>query len=151
MYLEKAVARINNIEWEKTGTNSSEEIGQLGVEFLRRLADFYNTTSNKQFPPLFSDIAKFLGENSKIDFNQYYNTNTKEFLDKTIYQNKIFEYYLKLSKLADENPAARQYLNVYEPLIEILERGGLFKLRKNDLEIEHIISIPLNNCYDKFL
>ena len=34
--------------------------------------------------------------------------------------------------------------------IEILERGGSFNLRKNDLDIENVIFIPLNNWFDKF-
>ena len=65
-------------------------------------------------------------------------------------KDKIVEYYLKLARLADDNVLARKYINVYEPLIEIFERGGSFKFRKNDLEIEHVIFIPLNNWFEKF-
>lgn len=150
MNLEQAITRINNIEWDKVGIKASKEDGILGAEFLHRLANFYNEKLIKPYPPLLSDIANILGDNSEMDFDQYYNDMTREFLNKTIYQNKIVEYYLKLSRLAEKNLEAKQFLNVYEPLIEIFEKGGSFKLRKNDLEIEQIIFIPLNNWFDKF-
>ena len=82
MYLEQAITRINNIDWDRVGTKSSVEDGNLGKEFLRRLAN--------------------------------------------------------------------AYISVYEPLIEIFECGGSFNLRKNDLDIENVIFIPLNNWFDKF-
>lgn len=150
MYLEETISRINNIEWDEVGTKALVECAALGVKFLQRLANFYDKTSNEPYPPLFSDVATVLGDTRKMDFEQYYNDKTKEFLGKTIYQYKIFEYYLRLSRLADENFEAQQYLNIYEPLIEILERGGSFKLRKNDLEIEGITSIPLNNWFHRY-
>ena len=150
MYLEQAIARINNINWDKVGTKTSIENGNLGEEILQRLANFYNETSIKKYPPLFSDTASLMGDNRELNFNEYYNDKTKRFLGRTMYQSKIVEYYLKLSRLADDNALARKYINVYEPLIEIFERGGSFKLRKNDLEIEHVIFIPFNNWFEKF-
>ena len=150
MYLEQAITRINNIDWDRVGTKSSVEDGNLGKEFLRRLANFYSKTLFKRYPPLASDIARLMGDNREANFEKYYNDKTKEFLCKTIYQSKVIEYYLKLSQLADDNPEARAYISVYEPLIEIFECGGSFNLRKNDLDIENVIFIPLNNWFDKF-
>ena len=34
MYFEQALTRINNIDWDKVGTNISDENGDLGVMFL---------------------------------------------------------------------------------------------------------------------
>ena len=42
MYFEQALTRINNIDWDKVGTNISDENGDLGVMFLSGLADFYS-------------------------------------------------------------------------------------------------------------
>lgn len=151
MIFESAINRINNINWENVGKNASEIDVRLGCEFLRRLARFYKKTSNKQYPPLFSNIAKFLGDDKEIDFTKYYSDNTKEFLSKTIYQRNIFEYYLQIALFAEEHNEARQYLDVYEPLIEICERGGSFKLRKRELEIEQIAYISLTDWYNKYL
>ena len=150
MYLERAIERINNIDWDRVGTKTSVEDGNLGKKYLQRLAEFYSETLFKRYPPLFSDIAWLMGDNREVNFENYYNDKTKEFLCKSIYQNKIIEYYLKLSQLADNNPKARKYINVYEPLIEIFEHGGSFNLRKNDLDIKNVIFIPLNNWFDKF-
>ncbi len=150
MYFEKAIDRINHIDWDKVGTRVSPEDGDSGVEFLRRLANFYTETLFKRYPPLVSDIAWIMGEPSEANFEKYYTDKTKEFLSITIYQSKIVEYYLKLAQLADNNPEARKYMNVYEPLIELFERGGSFKLRKNELEIENFSSIPLYHWYEKF-
>ena len=150
MYLERAIERINNIDWDRVGTKTSVEDGNLGKKYLQRLAEFYSETLFKRYPPLFSDIAWLMGDNREVNFEKYYNDKTKEFLCKSIYQNKIIEYYLKLSQLADDNPKARKYINVYEPLIEIFEHGGSFNLRKNDLDIKNVIFIPLNNWFDKF-
>ena len=52
--------------------------------------------------------------------------------------------------MADDKPEVRKYISVYEPLIEIFERGGSFKLRHNDLEIENVIFIPLNDWFEMF-
>ena len=150
MYIEQAIARINNIDWDRVGTIVSKKDGDLGIEFLERLADFYSETALKPYPPLVSDIAMLMGAHNEENFEPYYTEKTKKFLNITLYQNKIIEYYLKLSQLADNNPKARKYINVYEPLIEIFERGGSFNLRKNDLDIENVIFIPRNNWFDKF-
>lgn len=40
MYLERAIDRINNINWDKVGTEISKEDEILGIEFLQRLASF---------------------------------------------------------------------------------------------------------------
>lgn len=150
MYLERAIARINNIDWDKVGTKISTKDGDLGEEFLQRLANFYCETSIKLYPPLLSDIARLMGNSEDMNFDKYYTDKTKNFLCGTIYQSKIIEYYLKLSQLAENNPEVRKYINVYEPLIEIFERGGSFKLRQNNLEIENVIFIPLIDWFEMF-
>ena len=48
MYFEKAIDRINHIDWDKVGTKVSPEDGDSGVEFLRRLANFYTETLFKR-------------------------------------------------------------------------------------------------------
>lgn len=150
MYLEQAITRINNIDWDKVGTNPSSEDGDLGVIFLSRLADFYSETLLKPYPPIVSDISMLMGDNREVSFDEYYNDKTKKFLCQTQYQRKVVEYYLKLSQLADHNPEAGKYIKVYEPLIEIFERGGSFMLRYEGLDIKDIVYIPLYTWFEKF-
>lgn len=150
MYFEQAIARINNIDWDRVGTIVSKKDGDLGIEFLERLADFYSETALKPYPPLVSDIAMLMGAHNEENFEPYYTEKTKKFLNITLYQNKIIEYYLKLAQLADDVPETGKYIHVYEPLINIFERGGSYKLRARDLEIENVIFIPLYHWYEKF-
>ncbi len=150
MYFEQALTRINNIDWDKVGTNISDENGDLGVMFLSGLADFYSETLLKPYPPIVSDIAMLMGDKREVSFEEYYKKKKKKFLCQTQYQSKIVEYYLKLSQLADRNPEVEKYIKVYEPLIEIFEQGGSFLLRYEGLEIKDICFIPLYTWFDKF-
>ncbi len=150
MYFEQALTRINNIDWDKVGTNISDENGDLGVMFLSGLADFYSETLLKPYPPIVSYIAMLMGDKREVSFDEYYSDKTKKFLCQTQYQSKIVEYYLKLSQLADRNPEVEKYIKVYEPLIEIFEQGGSFLLRYEGLEIKDICFIPLYTWFDKF-
>lgn len=79
MYFDQAITRINNIDWDKVGTNLSEEDDDLGAAFLYRLADFYSETLLKPYPPLFSDIAMLMGDKREVSFDEYYNDKTKKF------------------------------------------------------------------------
>ena len=48
MYLERAIERINNIDWDRVGTKTSVEDGNLGKKYLQRLAEFYSETLFKR-------------------------------------------------------------------------------------------------------
>lgn len=153
MIFECAKNRVNNIKWENEEKNASEIDCTLGWEFLQRLAKFYKKTSIKPLLPGFSNIAKLLGDDTEFDFTLYYNDKTKEHFNGRRYtQGIIFEYYLQISLFAEKHSEAKQYLDVYEPLIEICERGGGFNFRSHhgrELEIENIVYIPLANWYER--
>lgn len=52
---------------------------------------------------------------------------------------------------ADKNPDKYEYLRIYDPLFRILERGGMFVLKINSLDIVNGAHIPLNGWYDNFI
>jgi len=56
-----------------------------------------------------------------------------------------------LAKYGHKNPDAIKYLSVYDPLIKLLERGGMYVLRINELEIVNAMSFPLTNWYERFV
>ncbi|MDT0121069.1 hypothetical protein Q9R46_00325 [Paenibacillus sp. RRE4] len=62
MYLDDTVCRINEINWRKVGTIVSNEDADLGYEFLRRLALFYKNGGIRPQPPMFTNVAKLLGD-----------------------------------------------------------------------------------------
>ncbi|WP_432774820.1 hypothetical protein AAFJ72_16660 [Brevibacillus gelatini] len=152
MYLDKAVSRINGIKWEEVGTIVSNGDADLGCEFLRRLALFYKNECLRPQPPMFSNIAKLLGDiDNELLISMYCNPKVLEFVGNYQYLSKIFEFYIQLSIYVDNKPQYTEYLNVYEPLIRILERGGFFVLRPQELEIQNVKYIPLNGWYDRFV
>ncbi|MGG4147290.1 hypothetical protein ABEW34_29660 [Paenibacillus algorifonticola] len=152
MYLDEAIVKINSVKWDAIGTNVSKADVKLAQEFLRRLAQFFKEELIKPRPPLFSNIAQLLGDNEEeIVISNYCSEEASKFLGRSIYTGKVFEYYIQLSKYVDEHQKAIKYLNVYEPLIKIIERGGLFDLRHQSLEIQNVGHMPLSGWFEKFV
>ncbi|MCG7376399.1 hypothetical protein MH215_05295 [Paenibacillus sp. ACRSA] len=152
MYLNNAVSRINGIKWDMIGAIVSNKDADLGCEFLRRLALFYKNECLSPQPPMFSNIAKLLGDTeNEVLISKYCNPTVLEFVANYQYIKKIFEFYIQLSIYVDRNPKYTEYLNVYEPLIRIIERGGFFVLRPQELDIQNVMYIPLNGWYDRFV
>lgn len=152
MYLNEAIIKINNIKWNEAGTNPLKIQADYACEFLRRLAKFFKEESIKPTTPLGANIAQLLGDNEEeIIISDYCNSETANFLGEGLYVKKIIQYYIKLAKYVDKNLNAAKYLSVYEPLIKVLEKGGMYVLRFNSLEIENVILIPLNGWYEDFV
>jgi len=152
MYLEKAVERINNLKWNELGMNFSKVQVDLGYEFLRRLAKFFKDESIKPIKPFAANIARLMGDtDGDISISDYCNTETVEYLEKNAYKRNIIQYYIQLAKYADKEPKAIKYLSVYEPLIRLLEIGGMYVLRYNELEIVHVAHFPLYGWYEDFV
>lgn len=152
MYMNEAIERINNIRWNKVGKNASEIEVYLGYEFLRRLAKFFEEESIKPMIPLVANIAKLLGDTeNEVIISDCCNSEVVEFLGDSIYKKNIIQYYIQLSRYIDKNPDAIKYMSVYEPLIKLLELGGMFILRTNELEIVNVARYPLREWYERFV
>ncbi|AIQ11297.1 hypothetical protein [Paenibacillus durus] len=152
MYLNKAIEKINNVKWDEVGTIVSEEDADLGREFLRRAAQFYKEESIKPLKPMFTHIAKLLGDTEEgVDISKYCSSKALELLVKNTSAKRIFEFYIQLAKYVDENPEYQKYLSVYEPLIRIFEKGGLFVFRMHELEIKNVAYISMNGWYERFV
>lgn len=152
MYFNQAILRINNIKWDELGIKASKEEADLGYEFLRRLAKFFKEESIKPIRPLFADIAKLLGDTEEeISISDYCNPKVVNFLGQDLYRKNIIQYYIHLSKYADKNLHAVKYISVYEPLIKLLEKGGMYVLRLNELEIVNAAYYPLSEWYERFV
>lgn len=79
---------------------------------------------------------------------------TADFIDlisENLFIENTIRFYLHLAKYAEKNTAADKYLNVYDPLIKILESGGMFVLKINALDIVNGAHIPLNEWYENFV
>ncbi|WP_242223013.1 hypothetical protein [Bacillus cereus group sp. BfR-BA-01380] len=150
--MNEAIVRINNVKWDIVGTNASEAEATLGYEFLRRLAKFFEEESIQPIKPLVANIAKLLGDvEEEVIISDYCNSETVAFSSENIYIKNIIQYYIQLAKYADKNPDVIKYLSVYEPLIRILERGGMFVLKINTLDIVKAAHFPLDRWYEGFV
>jgi len=150
VYLSEAIVRINSVNWDLVGSSASKVEADLACEFLRRLANFFKKEGVKPIKPLVADIARLLGDADEIEISDYCNSEVVNFLGENIYIKNTIEYYLHLAKYAEKYPDAYKYLSVYDPLIKIFERGGMFVLRINALDIVNGAHIPLNGWYEKF-
>lgn len=151
MYMNELVERINNIKWDVVGKNSSQSDPYFGYEYLRRLAKFFKEESIMPIKPVMANIAKLLGDvEEEIVISDYLSPKTVEFAGEGMSKN-ILKYYLQLARYADKNPNASKYLSVYDPLIKLLERGGMYILSINELEIVHISRYPLRGWYEMFV
>ena len=57
MYLEKAIDRINNINWNNFGKLGDRSDSDLVYEYLRRTAKFYKENSVKPAAPFYFDVV----------------------------------------------------------------------------------------------
>lgn len=140
-----AVNRLSSIGFENVGDKLQESHHVLIREYFRRVNAFLDTESipvDKY--PIFS-IAKVLGKT--VDVNVF---NLCPKLDEinNLYIKAICYCYLEISKLADEGVSeAIEYIDLYEPMIKLLERGGSFSIRQGEM-IVGTSSYPLKYWRD---
>ncbi|KQO04820.1 hypothetical protein [Paenibacillus sp. Leaf72] len=149
MHLEKAILKINNINWKLVG--EVNEKGDLGYEYLRRLAQFFKEKQLKPRQPSFSNLAKLLGDEDEMEISIFCNSDVIEFFNRDASMKSVIEWYLQLARYADKHPDVSPYLCVYEPLIRVLERGGSFYMNNVGLEVKNEGYYPLNNWFEKFV
>lgn len=152
MYIEKAIKRINNINWDLVGKNISKSDAYFGYEFLRRLAKFFEMELITPRKPLMTNIADLLGDlDGDLVLSDYCNSEVVNFLGDGMSKKNIIQYYIQLCRYAEKNPYAIRYISVYDPLIKLLEKGGMYRLDFNELEIVNVSYYPLRAWYNTFL
>ncbi|MEY9973238.1 hypothetical protein ABH966_003622 [Lysinibacillus sp. RC46] len=125
-----ALKRLSIIQFESIDDNIKESHHVLIREYLRRINIFLdNLEIDVDKYPIFS-ISKALGKSfdSKIfDICPKLKTNN-------LYIQAICYCYLEISQLADEGvDEAKDYIDLYEPMIKFIERGGVFWIRQGEL------------------
>lgn len=152
MHLEKAISRLNNIHWSSVGTAANIENADLGYEFLRRLACFFKERQLTPKPPGLSNIADLLGDaEGEIELSEYCSSEAIQFLNGDPNVQRMIKYYLQLARYAEKNSDAQQYLTVYDPLITIIEREGLFSITLREFVVKNGGSYPLSGWYERFI
>lgn len=64
---------------------------------------------------------------------------------KLIYIYTLINYYVSLSKVVDSDKTLRKYLDIYEPIIKMLEEGKDFYLRSGYIEIDGVYCMSIKN------
>ncbi|MDS0525929.1 hypothetical protein NNC19_09590 [Clostridium sp. SHJSY1] len=151
MYMNELIERMNNINWDEVGRNSSKLDPYFGYEYLRRLAKFFKDESIMPIKPVMANIARLLGDvEEEVVISDYLNPKAVKFIGEGMSKN-IIKYYLQLARYADKNSNVGKYLSIYDPLIKLLERGGKYVLSINELEIVNISCYPLRGWYEDFV
>lgn len=129
--LNDAVNRISLINFEDERDNFCESHHILIIEYFRRVnavLDTLSITSDK-YPII--RIASVLGKSLHVDIMKVC-PMLKDI--NNLYIKAICYCYLEISSLVDEGfDEAKEYVNLYEPIIKLLERGGSFSIRQGEL------------------
>ena len=155
MRIEKSLNRINNINWNNFGKLGDRSDSDLVYEYLRKLAKFYKENPTKPLAPFYVDVVRSLG----FEFDrELTDISLSEFFEERIVENLLTSHmaeytikgYIKLSKFIDENPGYTEYLEIYDPLIRVLERGGKFQYKERGIIVQNSGFFPLSNWCNDF-
>lgn len=151
MYFENAIERINKINWNKLGNPASQNEKNLGYEYLKRMAHFFYIQKLKPMNPLFTNIASLLGDKEIMNIMEYCNVDAQEMLEDKSTMKASLTFYLQLAKYSDKNESAGIFLQIYEPLIQLMEEGFVFAFREGGFQIFDAKFYPLYNWYKRVL
>lgn len=151
MYFENAINRVNQIKWEKLSITNHEDEQNLGHEYLRRLAIFFYDQKIKPINPIVANVAALLGDESTINIENCCNLKVLESLKDKSIPKAVVMFYLQLARYIDQVQETESLLEIYEPLIRLLEKGFVFGYREGGFMIYNAKLYPLNGWYDRFL
>ena len=150
MYFEQAIERINNINWSGLSVRGGDDDKNLAGKYLHRMAVFIRDHSIDRKIYL-TNIAAELGDEGSIDIADYCRIEAQEVLKRETLPRYMTMFYLQLAKYADQNPDAYEYMQVYDPMIQLLEEGFIYGHRERGIMIYGGTFYPLSNWYEKFL
>lgn len=150
MYFNNAIERVNKIVTQKL-EGTLDEQKNLGYEYLRRMASFVKDKSLNPMNPLCINIATILGDGENGEYIKYCSLDIQTAFENKVLPQMIINFYLQLAKFADTNQNIVLYLQVYEPMIKLLEQGVDYGFREGGLMIDNVMFFPLGGWYDRFL
>ncbi|MGO4529109.1 hypothetical protein AB4Z30_08500 [Paenibacillus sp. 2TAF8] len=131
--LAKGIERMSAISFQMNSFSPKSSHHILISEYLRRVNVFLDKLS--VFPdryPLFS-FAKMIGRETDADV--YCACPPLDTLH-NVYMKAICYSYLEVCELIDQGVNdAIQNADLHEPMLKFLERGGMFTIRKGELEV----------------
>lgn len=149
MYYNKALNRINRMDWSQLGMCKGEQ--RMGFKYLCRMAGFVEEQAIQPINPLFINIANALGDVGDVDYVESCNVETRTALKNKCAIRNMVNFYLQLSNYIDKNYEAEVYLKIYDPMIQLLEEGYDYEFREGGLMIYNVGLYPLSGWYERFL
>jgi hypothetical protein len=151
MYIDKAIERLNGIDWSNVGKNVHKDDVKLGVEFVKRMAKFCSENDVKPILPFMINIASYFGD-YEIDESilSKCSNEVKTIINSQSFSYTIADFYLQTARLVDSNSQYDTYLQVYEPIIQLYEKGGIFNYREGGMSFIGSGLIPLSGWYETF-
>lgn len=154
MYFEDSIKRINNINWEKLGTNQQKDEEWLMGKYLKRLETMieeYGPGEIPIHPVICANVAIYLGDTEGFNIREYCELIVWETVKNISMPRDVISWYLQLARYADSNEVAARYVNVFDPLIELLEKGWLFYYVDRGVAVSNTAYLPMYNLYHKAL
>lgn len=151
MYVENAIIRLNNINWDAIGQNGHKKDMELGIEFLKKMAKFCKKNNITPNLPFMTDLPSFFGKKT-IDnvLLEQCNDTVKKIIKNPSFSTSVVNYYLRASLLKDEKEKKIDCIYVYEPIILLFEKGGNFIYKERGMSFINSGLIPLTNWFEKF-
>ena len=130
MYFDEAIERINKIDWKKVDCKTRRDERNLGYEYLCRVAMFINEQKLNKRNPLFVNVAFELGYCSDKRYIDECNLEVQKALIGYPVPELNLNCYMQLADYADQNKEVVRYLQIYDPLIQLMELGFLYAYRE---------------------
>lgn len=151
MYYKKAIDRINKIDWTLVGSRVGEDEQKMGFQYLCKMANFVERQHIEPTNPLLINIAKILGDVDDNDYLEDCKEQVRVSLKNKTTPRYIINFYLQLAHYSDEKNEVATYLQIYDPMICLLERGYSYGFREGGLMIYHAEFYQLSGWYDIFI
>ena len=130
--LVNACKRLNNVQFDRISMTNRESDMKLVIEYARRVAMLKSNNPNLQIShPLFFKAETVFGIEIRQDVLEVCPV-LKEI--KNSYVKGVCLEYLKFAYLVGEaHPIAMGHKDLYDPLIKLYERNGLFGLHNGEI------------------
>ena len=154
MYFKVAINRINNIDWERMGTNQQKDEEWHMGEYLKRLETLIEEYGLGQIhihPVICANVAMYLGDTEVINIQEHCKPVVWEKVKNLGMPRDVIAWYLQLARYAESNEVAARHVDVYDPLIELLEKGWLFYYVDCGVAVSNTAYMHMYNLYHKAL
>ena len=146
MLFEKQLIRILEIEENHLGSNPSDEHCRLVNQFLKLAATTLKKLGSEIQSPHFEPREVF---GVGISLDQELTAKLREKFGMSFFAYQVVSRHLRLAKLSETNDDALAYSDLYEPLIKVLEDGGLLDLDRGDIVVDGKWTAPVRNFRER--